>query len=77
MLWSLGNSGLRESVNVSGVRTPSAHATENVEQVFDVGKRIDQLVNNFGKSVLQRVVVNRGEVKVDRYVAKVVVIEFL
>jgi len=38
-------------------------ATENVEQVFDVGEGIDQLVYDSGKRVLQRVVVNRGEKK--------------
>ena len=55
----------------------STHATENVEQVLNVRKGIDQLVNDFGKPVLQRVVVNRGEVKVHRYVTKVIIFKFL
>lgn len=55
----------------------STHATENVKQVFNVGKGIYQLVNDSGKRVLQRVIVNRGEVKVHRYVTKVIIIKFL
>ena len=55
----------------------STHATKNVKQIFNVGKGIDQLVNNSGKRVLQRVVMNRGEVEVHRYVTKVIVVKFL
>ena len=73
----LGNSGMRELVDASSVRTLITHATENVKQVFDVGKGIDQLVHDSGKCVLQRVVVNRGEVKVYRDVAKIIVVKFL
>jgi len=55
----------------------STYATENVKQVFNVRKGIDQLMNYSGKRVLQRVVVNRGEVEIHRYVTQVIVVEFL
>lgn len=77
MLWSPVNSGILGSVNGSGVGIQSTHAAEDVKQVFNVGKRIDQFVHDSGKRVLQRVVVDRGEVKVHRYVTKVVVVKFL
>jgi len=68
---------MRKSTNASSARTPSTDATENVKQVFNVGKGVDQFVNDFGKCVLQRVVVNRGEVKVYRYMTKLIVVKFL
>jgi hypothetical protein len=68
---------MHKSAKRGSVRILSTHATENVKQVFNVGKGIDQLVNDFGKRVLQRVVVNRGEVKVHGYVTEVIVVEFL
>jgi len=77
MLWLLGNSGIFKSTDTDSVGSTSTHATENVKQVFNVGEGIYQLVNDSGKRVLQRVIVNRGEVKVHRYVTKVIVIKFL
>jgi hypothetical protein len=76
MLLLLGNSRTHESANASSARVLGTHATENVKQVFDVGKGIDQLVHDSGKRILQRVVVNRGEIKVHRYVTEVVVVKF-
>lgn len=77
MLWLLENSEMLESANRRSTRTVSTHTAENVKQVLNVGKGIDELVNDFGKRVLQRVIVNGGEVKVHRYVTKVIVVKFL
>jgi len=77
MPWLLGNSGIFKSTDTDSAGTMSTHATENVKQVFNVGKGIYQLVNDSGKRVLQRVIVNRGEVKVHRYVTKVIIVKFL
>jgi hypothetical protein len=38
--------------NSTTVRVLSTNPTEDVEQVFDIGKGIDQLVDDFGKRVL-------------------------
>lgn len=77
MLWLLGNSGIHESANANSVGILRTHTTENVNQIFNVGKGIDQLVHDSGKRVLQRVVVDRGEVKIHRNLAKLIVVKFL
>ena len=74
MAWEFWNTN---SANANSIVIMNTHATENVEQVFDEREGIDKLVHDSGKCVLQRVVVNRGEVKVHRYMTKIVVVKFL
>ena len=74
MAWEFWNTN---SANVNSIVIMNTHATENVKQVFDEREGIDKLVHDPGERVLQRVVVNRGEVKVHRYMTKIVVVKFL
>ena len=43
---------MHKSANSRNVGVLSTDTAENVEQVFDVRKGIDQLVNDFGKRIL-------------------------
>ena len=66
-----------KSVDSKTPGVPSTYPTKNVKQIFNVGKGIDQLMDDPGKRVLQRVIVDRGEVKVHWHMSNLVVIEFL
>ena len=68
---------MRNLAFASCVRRTIAYATEYVKQVFNERERIDELVHDPRKRVLQRVVVDRGEIKVYWCVTKVTVVKFV